>query len=206
MSRGLTTLTLTGILCLAGATFAADTSRSAQTRHKLDTPLPASVVVDFSKGVSLKDALDFLRDVSDVNFHVNWKVIKAAGIDPEESQVSFRLRNVTPRKVLKMILNEAGNDQLAFYIDEGIIEVTTNEKADELTLTMVYPIDDLLVTNPQMMGGGMGMGMMGGMMGGMGGGMGGGGYGGGGGGGSRRSGGGSSGGYGGSGGGYGGGG
>jgi len=161
---------------------AADRNSSAQVRQKLNTPLPPSVLIDFSKGVSLRDALEFLRDVSDTNFHVNWKAIEAAGITAD-TQVNFRLRNVSPRKVLNMVLEEAGGDKLAYYVDEGIVEVTTREVADSIVYTIVYPVQDLLVEEPEklMNGMGMGMGMMM-MMGGLGGGgrYGGGGYGGGG--------------------------
>ena len=49
-----------------------------------------------------------------------------------------------------MIMSEAGGneDKLAFYVDEGIIEVTTKDLADAMVYTIVYPVEDLLVQSP----------------------------------------------------------
>ena len=187
MSRATSGVFVAALFLCAVTAFSADRNGSAGVRAQLDRPLPPAVLVDFSKGVSLKDALEFVRDVSNTSFHVNWKAIEAAGVT-SDTQVNFRLRNVSLRKLLTMILSEAGGneDKLAFYVDEGIIEITTRELADSLVYTIVYPVQDLLIRpadqDPGLMQGSM-MGMMmgGGGMGGMGGGYGGGGYGGGGG-------------------------
>src|SRR6266568_2628916 len=64
------------LLMLCGECFAAKNAANAQTRAQLDRVLPA---VNFTN-VTLKDAIDFLRDVSGSNIHVNWKAIEAAGI------------------------------------------------------------------------------------------------------------------------------
>jgi len=99
-------------------------------------------------GVGLSDAIDFIRDVSGANITVNWKALGEAGVTPE-TPVSLRLHNVTVRKVLTALLNEAGgNGSLTFVVDEGVIEITTQQIADARLITKVYPIDDLLVEIP----------------------------------------------------------
>src|ERR1043166_4883994 len=94
-------------------------------------------------GVPLSDAIDFLRDVTSANIHVNWRALEEAGVG-KDTQVNLRARGVTLEKALSLVLSEAGaGDTLAFYIDQGVIEVTTKEIADRKMYTKVYPIDDL---------------------------------------------------------------
>jgi hypothetical protein len=51
--------------------------------------------------------------------------------------------------VLNVLLSEAGGSEpLTFYIDEGVIEITTRELADKQLFTKVYPVDDLLMDIP----------------------------------------------------------
>ena len=132
------------LLMLCGECFAAKSAANAQTRAQLDRVLPA---VNFSN-VTLKDAIDFLRDVSGSNIHVNWKAIEAAGITPDTA-INVKLRQVSLRKVLTLLLSEAsGGVGLTFYIDDGVIEITTTEIADNTMYTVVYPVQDLLVEPP----------------------------------------------------------
>ena len=122
---------------------AAPTARGA-----LNQSLPT---VDFSS-VTLNDALDFVRDVSGANLHVDWKALETAGIG-KDVPVNLRLRNVQLRKALTLVLREAGGgDTLTFYVDGGVIEITTREVADKQLFTKVYPVEDLLVEVPDFQG------------------------------------------------------
>jgi hypothetical protein len=98
--------------------------------------------------VALKDALEFIRDVSSANIHVNWRAIEIAGVS-QDTNVNMHLRNVTLRKTLDLLLSEAGGGTaLTYYVDQGVIEVTTKELADREMLTQVYPVQDLVVEIP----------------------------------------------------------
>jgi hypothetical protein len=99
--------------------------------------------------VALSDALDFLRDASAANIHVNWGALEAAGIS-KDTPVNLRLRGASLRKVLSLILTEAagGADTLSFYSADGVLEITTREIADQEMVTIVYPVQDLLVEVP----------------------------------------------------------
>ena len=77
--------------------------------------------------VSVNDAIDFLRDVSGANIHVNWRALEEVGVG-KDAQVNVRLRSVNLRKVLDLVLEEAGGGTaLTYYVDQGVIEVTTRE-------------------------------------------------------------------------------
>src|SRR5688572_11547462 len=112
-----------------------------QAKAALNRTLPA---VDFT-GVTFRDALDFVRDLTGANLHVNWRAIEAAGITPDTT-INMKLRQVQLRKLLSMLLTEAaGGNTLAFYIEDGVIEVTTRDIADGKLYTKVYPVQDLLI-------------------------------------------------------------
>jgi len=117
---------------------------NSATRYQLNASLPE---VKFD-GVALGDALDFLRDVSGINMTVNWKAMEAAGVT-KDTPVTLRLRNVSARKALEMVLAEAGGSSaLTYDVDEGVVEITTRELADQRMYTKVYPIEDLLMEIP----------------------------------------------------------
>lgn len=99
--------------------------------------------------VALSDALDFLRDTSAANIHVNWRALENAGIG-KDTPISVRLRGASLRKVLNIILTEAagGADVLSFYSADGVLEITTRELADADMITRLYPIEDLLMEVP----------------------------------------------------------
>lgn len=114
------------------------------TRTQLNQTLPE---VQFS-GVALNDAIDFLRDVSGANIAVNWKAIEEAGVT-KDTPVNVRLRSVSLKKALEMVLTEAGGgDKLAYDVDENVISITTKEMVDSKMYTRVYPIQDLIMEVP----------------------------------------------------------
>jgi len=113
-------------------------------KRSLDMTLPATNL----DNVSIADAIDFLRDVTGANIHVNWKALEGVGVG-KDTQVNCRLRGVSMRKVLDLIIGEAGaGTQLAYFIDQGVIEVTTRELADKDLLVKIYPVDDLISDTP----------------------------------------------------------
>jgi hypothetical protein len=100
-------------------------------------------------GVTFGDAIDFIRDASGANIHVNWKALEAQNVTPDTT-VNLRLRAVTLRKVLNLLLSEvSGSDTLTYFVDEGVVEVTTREMADKKVYTRVYPVEDLVMDIPE---------------------------------------------------------
>lgn len=117
---------------------------SQARRAVLDQKLPE---VKFDN-VALKDAIDFFRDVTGANIHVNWRAIETAGVG-QDTNVQMHLREVSLRKALNLLLSDAGAGvALTYYVDQGVIEVTTRELADKDMFTRVYPVQDLIVEVP----------------------------------------------------------
>src|SRR5437879_2697624 len=92
---------------------AAESNCARARRSALDQILPE---VKFTN-VALKDALEFMRDVTGANIHVNWRAIETAGV-AQDTNVNMRLREVQFRKALNLLLSEAGGGTtLTYYVD-----------------------------------------------------------------------------------------
>jgi hypothetical protein len=135
-------LSLAALVLLLSGAFAWSAQRP---RPVLSRTLPD---VNFN-AVPLRQCFEFISDSTGANLHVNWNALGAAGITPE-TPVTMRMRSVSVRKVLNMLLAEAaaGQGTLAFYVDEGIVEITTREISDRQLITRVYAVDDLLFQVP----------------------------------------------------------
>lgn len=98
------------------------------------------------EAISLAEAIDFIREAGNLNLRVDWKSLEAAGID-RTTPVTFQLRNVSIRRALDMILREAGGGvKLTWELEDGIVEITTQDVADSRLIIEVYDIRDLLFT------------------------------------------------------------
>jgi hypothetical protein len=127
----------------------------ASARGQSDVPAAAALSrtlpdVRFD-AITLEDAMEFLRDASGANLHVNWRALETAAID-RNTTVTVQLRRVPLKKVLKTVLNEAAPGMLAWYVEQNVIHVTTREIADEQMITRVYPVQDLLLEIPDFQG------------------------------------------------------
>src|SRR3954447_14306858 len=113
---------------------------AASSAHR---SLNSTVPVVNLDNVPISDAIDFIRDVTNANIHVNWRALEGVGVG-KDAQINIRLRNVSMKKVLDLALEEAGaGTALAYYVDQGVIEITTREIADHDLLTKIYPVEDL---------------------------------------------------------------
>jgi hypothetical protein len=141
----LLTFTLLGLVSLVAQTATAQSQRPRTLRHILDTMEPDLKFTD----VPLTDALDYIRDTNDINVVVDWKSLEAVNID-RNATVNVHLHNVTLRKALNVILNEAGaGNVLTFYVQDNVLNITTQAKADTVMYLKVYDVQDLLISIPQ---------------------------------------------------------
>ncbi len=101
----------------------------------------------------LEEVIDSLRSLTGLNIEPNWDALEAAAIE-KDAEVTLRLRDVTFEKVLDLILSQvgAGETDLAYEIDDGIIQISTKEDLSRLTVNRVYNVGDLLITVPTFRG------------------------------------------------------
>jgi hypothetical protein len=113
---------------------------------RVEMPFPSTL-----PAVPFVDAIDWLRDVSNVNILVKWDVLKAAGI-PRTAPISLQLQNVRFSTILWLMLDQAGDQKLG-YVTE-MTEMTFKNHKEKRTLVIISTVDDLMAakgatTQPQ---------------------------------------------------------
>ena len=150
-----------------------DLKKSSPNEKRIQKALSENTEVSFADN-PLEEALNFLEDLHHIEIWLDKQALQDEGITTDQ-QVSLSMSGISLRSALRLMLEPLG---LTYLIEDEVMKITTQAKADEKMSTRVYPVADLVIPLTPPQGGGMGGGGMGG--GGMGGGMGGGGMGGGG--------------------------
>ncbi len=111
-------------------------------------PRQATVAtVDFDQ-VPFEDIIAYLRNVTGQPFYVDWAALEAAGV-LRETEISLQLPRTSPAVILKFALRAVRPiETLDYYVDDGVVHVTTQRIADAKTVVRTYDIRDLLVTIP----------------------------------------------------------
>lgn len=91
-----------------------------------------------------EQAIDWLRDVLGTNIVVDWTALETVGVD-RTSPVSVNLRWVQVNRLMRILFQDAGGRNFAFYTEGNVLHITTREAADEPILTRSYPVEDLLL-------------------------------------------------------------
>lgn len=101
--------------------------------------------------VSFRDVIDFLRDVSGFEIIVDWKAIKAAGVDPDVP-ITTDTNNITFADALATVLASAGahRAKLGYRLDQDVITVSTVEQLPKQLVVQVYNIRDLSASSTQL--------------------------------------------------------
>jgi len=121
----------------------------AEARKKLRREIERLRFAD----IDLKDVLQFLREYGDVNIHVNWRALTAAGIE-ENTKVSVDVREISVKRALDLILRDvsgaaAGADaELRYVLDGGVLTVSTKADLAREPIRRVYDVRDLLRPEP----------------------------------------------------------
>ncbi|HWD39662.1 MAG TPA: hypothetical protein VG944_12490, partial [Fimbriimonas sp.] len=93
----------------------------------------------------LSDVVDFCAEHLDINIQLDAKGLTDAAVDPS-APVTFATRKpITFESALNLILEEFG---LTFVIQNEVLRITSQEKADEIDITKVYYVGDLVKAIP----------------------------------------------------------
>jgi hypothetical protein len=112
--------------------------------------------IDFS-GTALSTALDFLRDASAADMHVNWRSLEAVGVT-KDTPISVKASKITVSHALDLVLTQVNGsknkmDSVYWVIDEdGLVTVATGAAINTKLRTEVIDVADLLVTVPTFVG------------------------------------------------------
>lgn len=146
-----------------------DLKRSTPNEARIQKALAETTEVSFTDN-PLEEAMNYLEDLHHIEIWLDKTALSDEGINSDQ-QINLVMSGISLRSALRLILEPLG---LTYLIEDEVMKITTQAKADEKMSTRVYPVADLVIPirPPMGMMGGMGGGMMGGGMGGMGGGMG----------------------------------
>ena len=72
----------------------------------------------------------------------------------KQTPITLKLSDVTLRRALVAMLDQAGGagHVVTYYVEDGIVEITSRDAADHDLVTRVYPVDDLLLVVPDFAG------------------------------------------------------
>ncbi len=117
--------TMAAALLVAAAAWAGDESKADAVR-KLET---MRVTVDF-QDVRLSEAVDYLRDLTGLNFVVHAK----AGEAEADAKVRLKAKDLTVKSILKLMLS--GRNLVAAWKDGAVVILPPEELGDNTTLRM----------------------------------------------------------------------
>ncbi|MCD6365341.1 MAG: hypothetical protein J7M14_05645 [Planctomycetes bacterium] len=97
---------------------------------------------------ALVDVIDFLREVTHLNFHTNWGALKAIGVT-RQTPVTLRLSNVSPATVLDYITKQISTSSDKFQrvhwvFDGGIVRISTGSALNTDLRTRTFDIGAML--------------------------------------------------------------
>jgi hypothetical protein len=96
------------------------------------------------EGMRLDKFLAYVGEVTGVNLFVNWRALEAAGVNVD-TPLTMDLRDVPASVALEHALRSAGDPvRLAYQIDEGIVEVSTEDELGKHSVTRIYDVRDLI--------------------------------------------------------------
>ena len=135
-----------------------DLSARSDAEERIQSALrePLKAPLDFTE-VPLNEIINTLQDEYDIPIVFDTAALDEVAISPE-TEVTVNLRNITLRSALNLMLKNPGIEDLTYVIDEEVLLITTEDRANATLKVKVYPVADLVlpVENLGIVGGGGG--------------------------------------------------
>lgn len=133
---------------LAGSAASAPSTNGAADREFLPAPSSAEQAIldalaqptacEFQE-TPLREVVDFLNDKHNIEMQLDEKALEEAGVGGD-TPVTAALKKVSLRSALQLLLAPL---ELAWVIQDEVVQITTQDQADCLLLTRTYPVADL---------------------------------------------------------------
>jgi hypothetical protein len=125
-----------------GAAAKKDEAKSKEDNNAAtEAVLARQIAADFVE-TPLADVIEFLSDLTAVEFYVNWKKLEEDGI-ARDAPISIRLKKVRLDMLLDLALAQAG-ESAAYVLRDGIVVVSSAANLENATEIRVYNCRDLL--------------------------------------------------------------
>jgi hypothetical protein len=108
---------------------------NAQTQAKLEKSIDAEFVE-----TPLGQVLDRLAEETKAQFRMDMRVLNEAGITAD-MPVTFHLKNMPAETILRLMFRDSN---LAYWLEDGVVIVTTQDEANQYLETRFYRVNDLL--------------------------------------------------------------
>lgn len=115
-----------------------DEPRAIDPSALLPAKLSAKATHDFSDS-SLREVVAWLQDEQGIAVLLDTNALSEIGVSPAEP-VSDRLDDAP----IYLLLNRLGSMELAWYYDDDVLYITSEEAAENRTVTLPYNVGDLL--------------------------------------------------------------
>jgi hypothetical protein len=110
------------------------------TAEKIKSALEEKTSLEFVD-MSLKEALKQIGDKHHLDIQYDVVSLRDAAIDPTAIPVNLDVKNVRLLSALKIILSQ---NNLTYLIQDGVLAITTKDRANTTLTTTVYDVRDLL--------------------------------------------------------------
>jgi hypothetical protein len=108
----------------------------AVLNEKMKTPLEY-------ENQPLNEVVSALQEEYDIPIMFDTAALEEVAISPD-TEVTISLRNLTLRSALNHILRQPGLEDLTYAVNDEVLLITTEEKANERLIVAVYQVDDLV--------------------------------------------------------------
>ncbi len=125
----------------------------ARAIRSIEDALSQRIDADYPE-VPFKDVLAELQERTQIQIYINRKAIGATDVSLD-APVTINLKNVRVDMVLDLILEQAGDDNLAYVERDGILIISTSDALSGASEVKVYNCRDLLSMTSPVPGGGM---------------------------------------------------
>lgn len=128
-----------------------DLKRTTPNERRIQRALSETTEVSFTDN-PLEEALNYLEDLHHIEIWLDKQALQDEGVNSDQ-QVNLVLSGISLRSALRLMLEPLG---LTYLIEDEVMKITTQAKADEKMSTRVYPVADLVIPIQPPQGGGLG--------------------------------------------------
>jgi general secretion pathway protein D len=117
--------------------------------RRADAAMSKVIPANFER-VSLVKALAYIGEAAGVHVDTDWKSLESVNVEPETT-VNLSLGQQPAKVVLERLLKQVSKDRFNkadFAINDGIIAVGSADAIKQQTVTVTYPIADMLLFAP----------------------------------------------------------
>jgi len=143
-----------------GAKVAAASLRPRQVKDaskRVEEVMPRAAVpeIQFNK-LPFRDVLTFFKTVTKANFHINWRAMEQAGIDPQ-TPIDLDVRGISTGRAMDLVFSQVNADHDKFtsvywVVHRGVVLISTGNDLNRELITKVIDAGGALLVQPDSVG------------------------------------------------------